>query len=184
MSQPHADLYLVHLNSGDTIGAQFNPTEFNEKFEAVYKSVEIPGMTYEPSEWDHTKSPHFSCELGFNAECTVGIGLGGSLAVVLEREAVELWRKFLIACCYPQQGGSGVKGAAPSPLLVVWPGFMSIVVKQHSVEFSHKAFSAWDGPSIFTAKVEWEAAPTRNVFYDDWLTHGTVLNDSSGSLVV
>ncbi|MBU0999546.1 hypothetical protein KKG24_04605 [Patescibacteria group bacterium] len=183
-NETFAKLFIVHLRSGDTISAQFNPTEFRELFTVDYKNIEVSGLTFEPLEWDHTKSAKFSCELGFNAESAVGVTFGGSLSASTPSQAVALCRRFLIACNYPSEAGAASNDIAPSPLLIVWPGFMSVVVRQLSVEFGHREFSAFDGPSIFSAKLEWEAAPTRNVFYEDMLSHGTILNDSSGSMLI
>lgn len=179
-------MYMVHLESGDTCGAQFNPTQVKEAIEVVWRRVEVRGESHEPMEYDHTKNIETSFELAFDRQSGRGIRFGGSLSgtqyypdsgLVPNTQFVEdalIVKRWLMACCYPKRGAQTVRQSAPSRILVVWPGFYNLAMRLVKVEFTNTQWEATDGPPVaFTAMLTFEADASQRLFYEDVLAHGT-----------
>lgn len=202
-ASPLDRMYLVHLQSGDTVSAQYNPTEITEKLEVVWKKVAIRGESHEHYEYEHTKSPGIEFELGFDSESIVSsdraipgrstqgdgrrIGFGGNLvgSSFSPEDDPQLARKWLRALCYTPRGASNIKAAAPSRVLVVFPGLFYMATRLEKVEFTYRQFTGLnDGrPTLFSAKLTFGADFDRRLYYEDVLEFGTELHDSSGNFI-
>jgi hypothetical protein len=181
-------LYLVHLRTGDTVGAQFNPTEVQEALEVVWTNIEIPGESHEPMEYDRTKNQMLDFELGFDAESGQSVSIintsqGQSSQFIGNVSDVNLVRRWLFACCYPNERAQGQKDMAPSRILVVWPGFYSLAMRLRRVQITNRQWESTSGPPVkFTAKLTFEADSDRRLYYEDILAFGTERSDSAGEL--
>lgn len=195
-------MYLVHLQSGDTVGAQYNPTEITQAIEVVWKKVAVRGESEEHWEYENTKSPRVEFELGFDSESIVSrdnaiegrspvgdgrrIGFGGgnlSADPYAPEDDPQLARRWLLACQYPARGASTIRSAAPSKLLLVFPGLFYITARLEKVEFTFRQFtSERDGrPTLFSAKLSLGITFGRRVYYEDVLAYGMEMHDSSGN---
>ena len=184
---PPERLYLVHLQSGDTVSAQYNPTEITEAIEVAWKKVGVRGESHEHYEYELTKSPKIEFELGFDTESGRGITLGGSLSAskFFPDSDPQLVRRWLRACCYVPRGASNIKAAAPSRILIVWAGLYSLACRLEKVEFTYRQFEEVDfgQPSLFSAKLTFGVDFDRRLFYEEVLEHGTEIHDPSGNFV-
>lgn len=170
-------LYLVHLQSGDAVSAQFNPVEFRETIETLWNEVGIPGESHEPAEYDHTKNLVAKFDLAFDTESENTISFGGSLfKSSSDIEDGMKARRFLMALPYTMRdNGQSAKVAAPSKVLVVWPGFYSLPMRLKKIEIVHKEWSATDGPPVlFVVSLEFFADSIKRINYEDVREHGTI----------
>lgn len=180
-------MYIVHLRSGDTVGAQFDPTELQESLGSDWQELDIQGATDVPLQWKKTGNHKISLELGFLAESIHGIRLGGTLPGNWRggEDMVKLARHFLLAIHYPTRfdAEADITVAAPSPCLIVWPPWLALKVKVRQTEITHRQWGRTTGePIILTAKLTMESDAEKKLFYEDVLRHGTN-RASAGGLV-
>lgn len=192
-----ARLYLVHEKTGDTISAQFNPTEIEESLEVVYRNIAIQGESHEPLEYDRTRNLEIGFTLAFDADSGNDILLDGSgvfgaeIANLPQRtprtfargqaspiprlNRASLVRKFLFACCYPMRNTGTIRSAAPSRILVVWPGFMSVSARLTKVVNTNRQFESVDigRPVLFSMDLSFEVDSPRRIYYEDVVSYGT-----------
>jgi hypothetical protein len=170
-------LYLTHLRTGDTISAQFNPTEMNESLGSDWKGMDIQGATDEPLQWRKTGNHKVTLELGFHARSLRGIRLGGTLPGDWRggEDMVKLARHFLLAIHYPTRfdAETDITLAAPSPCLIVWPGWLALKVKVRQTDITHREWDETGPPIVLTARLTMEADNDKKLFYEDVLRHGT-----------
>lgn len=173
-----AEMYITHLRSGDTVGAQFNPTELAESLGSDWQEQEIQGATDKPLQWRLTGNHKINLELGFLARSVRGVRLGGTLPGDWRggEDMVRIARHFLLAIHYPTRfdASADITIAAPSPCLIVWPPWLALVVKVRQTDITHRQWDEEDGdPIILTAKLTMESAGRKKLFYEDVLRHGT-----------
>ena len=94
--------------------AQFNPSTLQERIEARYASVPIPGLGHEPLQYVHTSSLEISFELFFKAENEA------------EVDMVDASRRFLHSLMSPRRAAI-LPGGAPPPVLFNHLNVFSIV---------------------------------------------------------
>lgn len=126
---------LSSLETGETIEAQFVPPEFEESLEAGYNALEVPGLSHRPLQFGSTSNLQISVELYFNAYNTPE-----------DLRRLETARKFLQAALYPRRA-ENVASGAPTRLLFVWPGIVSLTCVLRSLTIKHSRFNR-EGQSV------------------------------------
>jgi hypothetical protein len=176
-------MWFIHLRTGHSISAQFNPSEIEESLEANFGRLPILGASSQPMLFLQTNNLKVGFELGFDAISIRGMSVGGGLDGVAMAESGErltgpsggrpdLARRFLMACCYRNRGGSNVDEGAPSRVLLVYPGMYSLAMRLTSVTFGHRRFRRTGGTTLFSAKLAFEYDPDVPLTYEDVLEHG------------
>ncbi len=171
-------MFLVHLLSGDTMSAQFNPQEITEKVEVEWAEPAIEGSSSQPLVYRFTKNHPITFELGYDEQSgrdilSGGPNLGGKMSI-------QKARNWLLALCYRQAGDVQVSGGAPSPVLFIWPNLFSVKCRVLSVELVHKMFDGTNLRStIYTAKVSMKIDSLFQNTYESVLASGTERDDPS-----
>jgi hypothetical protein len=175
-------MFLVHLNSGDTMSAQFNPQEISEKVEAEWAEPEIEGSSSQPLVYRFTKNHPITFELGYDEQSgrdilSGGPNLGGNISI-------QKARNWLLALMYRQAGDVDVSGGAPSPVLLIWPNLFSVKTRVKMVDIKHKLFASDNLRSaIYSAKLNVVIDSLFQNTYESVLANGTERDDASVATV-
>jgi hypothetical protein len=135
---------IANLRTGETLDAQYNPTDFEEKISVNWQRLAVPGMSHKVLQYQGTENHGFSFDFysrGFtNAEAM----------------ALRDWRNFLASLCYPSEGASSIRDGAPPRVLVVWPTLLSMTCVIGSVVFRNQSFGADLRLTRMVASVDFE----------------------------
>ncbi len=153
---------IANVSTGDSIEAQFNPTEFEEAIEVVWARQTVPGLSHQPLQFVHTGNTKFTLELNFEAQ---------DPTVSLEENHYA--RRFLQSLCYPRRGAQDVLGGAPPRALFVWPSVISLTCVVTALSFKYGRFNLDGTPIQFTAKVSLEEIRDVRLLSEDVLADGT-----------
>ena len=93
-SQRPARMSIANVSSGDSVEAQFNPTEFEEALEVNWARQTVPGLSHQPLQFVNTGNVKFTLELNFEAQDPT-----------TDLDQLHLSRRFLQSLCYPRQIG-------------------------------------------------------------------------------
>jgi hypothetical protein len=104
--QAPARMSIANVSSGDSIEAQFNPTEFEKALEVNWARQTVPGLSHQPLQFVNTGNTKFTLELNFEAQDPT-----------TELAQIHRARRFLQSLCYPRRGAGG----GPPRALFVWP---------------------------------------------------------------
>lgn len=172
-------MFLVHLPTGDTMSAQFNPQEITEKLEAVWTEPEIEGSQAQPLVYRFTRNHDVSIELGYDEQSgrdilSGGPNLGGA------NLSIQRARNWLLALLYRQAGDVAITGGAPGRVLFVWPSMFAIKVRIMMVECTHKLFAEDDlRQTVYTAKLTFKIDSLIPPTYESVLAQGTQRDDAT-----
>jgi len=160
-SQRPARMSIANVVTGESIDAQFNPSEFEESLEVNWARQTVPGLSHQPMQFVNTGNAKFMVELAFAA---VDVG-----------ELAELMhaRRFLQSLCYPRRGASDVSGGGPPRALFVWPTLVSLTCVVTSLSFKYSHFNVAGAPVQFTAKLALEEIRNVRLTSDEVLVSGT-----------
>ena len=64
---------LVHLKSQDSVSAQYNPTEINEKLSTVWNRLKVLGQSFEELQYLQTKNQQITFALSFDEKSATGL---------------------------------------------------------------------------------------------------------------
>lgn len=176
MSEQPARVMIGNADTLSWLSAQYNPETVTEQLEAVYKAIEVQGLSHEPLQYDHTRNLTLSFSLNFD-------GLTGRLVMFsdgplqqvtsIEDGTPERARRFLHSLFYPRQGASNVAGGAPPKTLFVWPGLFSLLGRMTKLQINHKRFESSMKSSWFTAELGFTEARVNRLTSEDVLAFGT-----------
>ena len=174
---------ITHIETGDTITAQFNPTEIEETLAVIWTRLAVLGATGEVLQYERTQNLKTSLELGFNAQSLRQLDVRILPPINAWAGGPDLARRWLMAIHYPTRESQDVSSGAPSDLLFFWPGMYSLRVKPLSVKFGHRRFDNTTGePTLFSAKLDFEARAGRRLSYEDVLEQGTIRHDATSEM--
>jgi hypothetical protein len=165
---PKLTLTSLSLLTAERLTAQFNPTQLDIAIKAVYNKVVIPGNSHELLQFSHTTNLSLKFDLFFNvtnpsrAVKTEAEKQAGNRAFststatqnvantafaypsAVEKFTVDDRRTaeaFLLAHVTPQAATRGIRLAAPSGLLVVWPNYLSFEAVLTDLSFKPTRFN-------------------------------------------
>lgn len=157
-----ARMSIANVSSGDSIEAQFNPTEFEEALEVNWARQTIPGLSHQPLQYVNTGNKKFTLELNFEA-----------LDPTTDLAQIHRDRRFLESLCYARRGAGDVLSGGPPRALFVWPNVVSLTCVITSLSFKHSRFNLDGTPVQFTAKLGLEEIRDMRLFSEDVLANGT-----------
>ncbi len=160
--QRPARMSIANVSSGDSIEAQFNPTEFEEALEVNWARQTVPGLSHQPLQYVNTGNTKFTLELNFEAQ---------DPATSLDQ--IHLARRFLQSLCYLRRGAEDVIGGGPPRALFVWPNVVSLTCVITALSFKYGRFNIEGTPIQFTAKVALEEIRDVRLLSEDVLADGT-----------
>lgn len=152
---------IASVDTGQSVDAQFNPDEIEEKLGVNWKELDILGMSHKPLQYLNTDNLVLTFELGFNAMTTDG-------------QQVFSTRLFLESLCYTKRGAADVIGGAPTKVLFSWPNLFSLTCVVVSLTFKHKRFNNSMQSTAFTCAVTIKEIRTTRLFAEDVLASGTL----------
>ena len=158
---------LTNLNSGETLEAQFNPTELEEQVQANFAAQQVPGLSHEVLQFSHTGNHGFPLALFFRAMSPE------------EMAAMHRARRFLLSLAYPMGEAQDVAGGGSPRVLVVWPRMLSMTCIVRRVAIRHTLFNAQGRSRVYTATVQFEEIrdfriSSEEVFEDNQFRFGEV----------
>ena len=160
--QAPARMSIANVSTGDSVEAQFNPTELEEALEVNWARQTVPGLSHQPLQFVNTGNVKFTLELNFEAQDPTA-----DLAQILGA------RRFLQSLCYPRRGATDVIGGGPPRALFVWPTFVSLTCVITTLTFKYSRFNLAGTPTQFTAKLGLEEIRDVRLLSEDVLASGT-----------
>jgi|SRR5579884_457019 len=160
--QAPARMSIANVSTGDSIDAQFNPTEFEEALEVNWARQTVPGLSHQPLQFIHTGNAKFTLELNFEAQDPT-----------TNLDEIHRSRRFLQSLCYPRRGADDVIGGGPPRALFVWPNVVSLTCVVTALSFRYGRFNLDGTPVQFTAKVTLEEIRDVRLLSEDVLQDGT-----------
>ena len=166
--QTPARMSIANVSSGDSIEAQFNPTDFEEAIEVNWARQTVPGLSHQPLQFVHTGNTKFTLELNFEAQDPT-----------TSLDEIHYSRRFLQSLCYPRRGAEDVVGGGPPRALFVWPSVISLTCVVTALSFKYARFNLDGTPIQFTAKVTLEEVRDVRLLSEDVLADGTQRSGSA-----
>lgn len=152
---------IAKLSTGQSIDAQYNPTEFDEAVAANWGRLAIPGLSHQPMQFGYTENLKYDFTLNFSS------GSGNAIT----QGAIENARRFLLSCVYPRSANVIRSGGAPR-LLFIWPGMVAITCVMTSVKIKHQRFNKNAQTVQFSATIALEEIRDELLLDTDVETHG------------
>jgi hypothetical protein len=162
VSQVPARMSLANISTGESIDAQFNPTELEEALEVNWARQVVPGLSHQPLQYVHTGNDKFTLELYFDA-----------LDPTTDLAHIQHARRFLQSLCYARRGAQSLVGGAPPRVLFVWPTVVSLTTVITALSFKYSRFNLAGTPIQFTTKVTLEEIRDVRLVAEDVLANGT-----------
>jgi hypothetical protein len=157
-----ARMSIANVSTGDSVEAQFNPTEFEEALEVNWARQTVPGLSHQPMQYVNTGNKKFTLELNFEAQDST-----------TDLAQIHHARRFLESLCYARRGAADVASGGPPRALFVWPNIVSLTCVITSLSFKHSRFNVAGTPVQFTAKLGLEEIRDVRLFSEDVLANGT-----------
>ena len=157
-----ARMSIANIATGESVDAQFNPTDFEEALEVNWARQTVPGLSHQPLQFVNTGNAKFTLELNFEVQDPT-----------TDLERIHLARRFLQSLCYPRRGAEDVVGGGPPRALFVWPGVISLTCVLTALSFKYGRFNLDGVPVQFTAKVTLEEIRDVRLLSEDVLADGT-----------
>lgn len=154
---------ITNLVTGETLSAQFNPEELDEKLEAQYERQKVQGHSHQPLQYSNTTNQTISFTLIFD-----------DIADNREQVAIEEARKFLLSCLYPVLTVESHVQQAPPLLHFFWPGIFSIVAKLTSLDGKHTLFKYNATMRRWEVKITLEEVADAKIYSSRVRTYGTL----------
>ena len=153
---------IANIATGDSVEAQFNPTDFEEALEVNWARQTVPGLSHQPLQFVNTGNVKFTLELNFEAQDPA-----------TDLEEIHFARRFMQSLCYPRRGAPDVSGGGPPRALFVWPNVASLTCVVTALSFKYGRFNLDGTPIQFTAKVTLEEIRDVRLLSEDVLASGT-----------
>jgi len=161
-SERPARMSIANVATGDSVEAQFNPSEFEEALEVNWTRQTVPGLSHQPLQFVNTGNVKFTLELNFEVQDPA-----------TDLETVHQGRRFLQSLCYPRRGAEDVVGGGPPRALFVWPNVISLTCVVTALSFKYGRFNLEGTPVQFTAKVTLEEVRDVRLLSEDVLADGS-----------
>ncbi len=161
-SERPARMSIANVVSGDSVEAQFNPSEFEEALEVNWTRQTVPGLSHQPLQFVNTGNVKFTLELNFEVQDPA-----------TDLESIHQGRRFLQSLCYPRRGAEDVVGGGPPRALFVWPNVISLTCVVTALSFKYGRFNLEGTPVQFTAKVTLEEIRDVRLLSEDVLADGS-----------
>lgn len=168
-TQRPARMSIANVSSGESVEAQFNPTELEEALEINWARLAVPGLSHQPLQFVHTGNTKFTLELNFEVQ---------DPTATLDR--IHFSRRFFQSLCYPRRGAEDVIGGGPPRALFVWPNVISLTCVVTALSFKYGRFNLEGTPIQFTAKLTLEEIRDVRLASEDVLADGTQRSGSGG----
>lgn len=152
---------LGNLDTGESMAAQYAPTELKEKYGASYAKQEVPGLSHKLMQFTSGENAVVELELEFNA-------------LVNPKISIDDQRRFLMSLVVPRRGATNVTTGSPARVLFFWPEMFSMTCRLTSLEMTHTFFKETGGPALFKAKLALEEARETRLYAEDVRAGGTV----------
>lgn len=154
---------LVNMRTQDERVVQFNPSELEEKLNVKWTRASVPGLSYEPLQYQGTGNHRVTLELYCEAHDED------------EKTAIRNFRNFILSLCYPSVSAADVIGGAPPRVLFVWPGmFTFAAIIEGEVTFRHVRFSGELESTRYTAIISLEEIRDVRLSSEEVLQQGTL----------
>jgi Contractile injection system tube protein len=160
--QTPARMSIANVSSGESVEAQFNPTEFEEALEVNWARQTVPGLSHQPLQFVNTGNAKFTLELNFEVQDPTS-----------DLEQIHRARRFLQSLCYPRRGAGDVIGGGPPRVLFIWPNVASLTCVINTLSFKYGRFNLDGTPVQFTAKVNLEEIRDVRLVSEDVLASGS-----------
>lgn len=171
-------MFMVHLPTGDTMSAQFNPQEISEKVDVEWAEPAIDGSSSQPLIYKLTKNHPINFELGYDEQSGRDILSGGPN--LGSSQSIQKARNWLLALCYRQAGDVQVSGGAPGRVLFIWPNLFNAKCRVKTVDITHKLFASEDlRPTIYSARITLVIDSLFQNTYESVLANGTIRDDAT-----
>jgi len=112
MGKP-ARVHIVNTVTGENIPVLFNPNELTRALAVQYEDFGVMGLGHQPQHFRFTGNQEIRLTFGFQK-----LGKSG-------RAEMRSQMRFFESLCYPVRQSD--RSSAPPPVLIVWPGYESIV---------------------------------------------------------
>ncbi len=160
-----ARMTLMNVSTGQTIEAQFNPTELDEDLTVNWNKLAVLGLSHMPQQYQQTDNHGFSFELAFRAWDDTGKN---------RLDDIQLARRFLLSLCYSSRNSPAtVVGGAPPRVLFIWPGLVSMTCVIKKLHGHHTLFNTNGDPVHYSVKVDLEEIRDFRLYSEDVLAMGT-----------
>lgn len=167
-----ARMSIANIGTGDSIEAQFNPTELEETLDVSWARLTVPGLSHQPLQFVNTGNTKMSFELQFEAQ---------DPAATLDQLLRS--RRFLQSLCYPRQGASNVTTGGPPRALFIWPNIVSLTCVLTALAFRYTRFNIEGTPIEFACRVSLEEIRDVRLTSEDVLSDGTQRSGSAAESV-
>lgn len=182
--RPPNRLKIVHIRSGNSITTQFNPVQVEMSLGISWNRLSIPGRSHQEMQYAFTENLKTNFDLGFDSQSARDLEATGPMisAGPADRIRPEIAIRFFLANHYVEESGETIALKAPSDLLLVWPGFFSLIAKPLTAKLS---FSMWERlsgkPRIFVIGLAFESDAKKQIRYDDVLRRGLIRHTETSS---
>lgn len=150
-------LYITDLQTGDTIHAQFNPTDFEEYLRVDWPKHRVVGLSHRPMHYLGTENTEINFELYFD----ILVDNGTTIDTILNA------RKFLQSLCYARRGASDVRHGEAPRALFVWPNFITLNCVIDDLRFKYERFNYEGVPTRYCVKVKIEEIRDVRLYLED-----------------
>lgn len=167
-------LRLINMRTGQGVVAQFNPTDFQESIDVLWQKQPILGMSHPQQQYMGTDAHTVQLDLYFNK-----LMLQASREPLLSTIGVNEFahpddiKRFLLSLCYSRRGAPNVVGGAPSRVLVIWPGTLSMVCIVKSINIRNTRFARTGVVTEFTCAIVLEEIRDVRLTSEDVLQFGS-----------
>ncbi len=161
-SERPARMSIANVATGESVEAQFNPSEFEEALEVNWTRQTVPGLSHQPLQFVNTGNVKFTLELNFEVQDPS-----------TDLDTIHQSRRFLQSLCYPRRGAEDVVGGGPPRALFVWPNVISLTCVVTALSFKYGRFNLEGTPVQFTAKVTLEEIRDVRLLSEDVLADGS-----------
>ncbi len=162
VSERPARMSIANVATGESVEAQFNPSEFEEALEVNWTRQTVPGLSHQPLQFVNTGNVKFTLELNFEVQDPS-----------TDLDTIHQGRRFLQSLCYPRRGAEDVVGGGPPRGLFVWPNVISLTCVVTALSFKYGRFNLEGTPVQFTAKVTLEEIRDVRLLSEDVLADGS-----------
>lgn len=141
---------LGNLDTGESLEAQYNPTEVEIALASVYNRTKVPGGTFEEMQFSNVANPKITFTLTFD-------GRSSRAPNLLDVEG------FLASLLHPPTDITSVTTGAPPLVLFSWPNWIALVARVPQFTQRSSRFASNGRPDFQTYKVELEVHTTRRL---------------------
>jgi hypothetical protein len=150
-----------NLDTGESMAAQYAPTELKETYGANYTSLVVPGLSHQILQFISGENAALDADYDFNQ-------------LVNPKVSIDDQRRFLLSLLVPRRGASSVTTGSPARVLFFWPKLFSMTCRMTKLEITHTWFNADGSPAIFRAKPTLVEARISRLYAEDVRAGGTV----------